>query len=60
MIRWMSEHTLRDKLHNEDIRKGLGVANIEEKMNETRLRWDLGRCKDDILAKRLENRKLTL
>ena len=31
MLRWMSGHILRDRIRNEDIRKGLGVANIEKK-----------------------------
>ena len=38
LLQWMSWHTLRDKIRNEDIRKGLGVANIEEKMKENHLR----------------------
>ena len=32
MFRWMSEHTLRDRIRNKDIRKGLGVTNIEHKI----------------------------
>ena len=38
MLRWMSGHTLRDRIRNESIRKELGVANIEDKMKENRLR----------------------
>ena len=30
---------MRDKIRNEDIRNGLGVENIKEKMKENRLRW---------------------
>ena len=30
---------LEDRIRNEDIRNGFGVANIEEKMKENRLRW---------------------
>ena len=37
MLRWLDEHTLRDKIRNEDIRKGLGVANFKEKMIENRM-----------------------
>ena len=37
-LRWLSGHTLRDRIQNEGIRKGLGVANIEEKMKDNRLR----------------------
>lgn len=39
MLQWMSGHTLRDRNRNENIKKGLKVANIEEKMKENRLRW---------------------
>ena len=38
MLQWMSGHTLRDLIQNEDIKKGLGVENIEEKMKENVLR----------------------
>ena len=30
---------MRDKIQNEDIRKVLEVANIEEKMKDNHLRW---------------------
>lgn len=39
MLRWMSGYTLRDRIRNDNIRKELGVANIENKMKENRLRW---------------------
>lgn len=32
-------HTLRDRIQNEDIRKGFGFANIEEKIKRNHLRW---------------------
>jgi len=39
MLRWICGNTRRDKVRNEDIRTKLGVASIEEKMRENRLRW---------------------
>ena len=39
MLRWMCGNTRRDKVRNEDIRTKIGVASIEEKMREIRLRW---------------------
>ena len=39
MLRWMCGNTQRDKVRNEDIRTKIGVASIEEKMRENRLRW---------------------
>lgn len=39
MLQWMSGHTLRDIIQKEDIKKGLGVENIEQKMKENVLRW---------------------
>jgi len=42
----MCGNTRRDKVRNEDIRAKIGVALIEEKMRENRLRWfDHVRCK---------------
>ena len=35
----MCDNTRRDKLRNEDIRTKIGVASIEKKMRENRLRW---------------------
>ena len=39
MLRWMCGKTRMDKVRNEDIRSLVGVALIEEKMRENRLRW---------------------
>ncbi|KAM1033960.1 hypothetical protein ACFX2A_038273 [Malus domestica] len=39
MLRWMCGHTKKDKIRNEDIRGKVGVAEIEGKMRENRLRW---------------------
>ena len=38
-FRWMCDNTRRDKMRNEDIRTKIGIASIEEKMRENRLRW---------------------
>ena len=38
MIRWICGHTRLDKI-NEVIRSKIGVANIEDKIRETRLQW---------------------
>lgn len=49
MSRWMYGHTRRDRIRNENIRNKVGVALVEDKMWEARLRW-IGymkrRCKD--------------
>ena len=39
MLRWMCGHTRNDKIRNEDILGKVGVAKIEGKMRENRLRW---------------------
>ncbi|XP_050519065.1 uncharacterized protein LOC126893156 [Diabrotica virgifera virgifera] len=39
MLRWMSGVTKKDKIRNEYIRESLGVAPIDAKMREHRLRW---------------------
>ncbi|EYC36533.1 hypothetical protein Y032_0886g2861 [Ancylostoma ceylanicum] len=39
MLRWASGITRLDHIRNEDIRKRYGVAPIQEKMREQRLRW---------------------
>ncbi|XP_060206140.1 uncharacterized protein LOC132633629 [Lycium barbarum] len=38
MLQWMCEHTRRDKIRNEDIRDKVGVASVEDKMREARLK----------------------
>ena len=35
----MCEYTRLDRIRNEVIREKVGVASIEDKMRETRLRW---------------------
>ncbi|KAG2614949.1 hypothetical protein PVAP13_3NG021790 [Panicum virgatum] len=39
MLRWFCGHTRRDRLRNEVIRDRVGVAPIEEKLTQRRLRW---------------------
>jgi hypothetical protein len=39
MLRWICVHTRRDRVRNEDIRDRVGVAPIEEKLVQHRLRW---------------------
>ena len=39
MLRWFCGHTRRDRVRNEVIRKRVGVAPIEEKLTQHRLRW---------------------
>ena len=39
MLRWMCGKTMRDKIRNEQIRKMIEVAPIEEKIRENRLQW---------------------
>jgi hypothetical protein len=39
MLRWMCGKTRRDRIRNETIREMVGVAPIEEKLRENRLRW---------------------
>ncbi|KAI8562254.1 hypothetical protein RHMOL_Rhmol03G0020600 [Rhododendron molle] len=39
MLRWMCGKTRRDRVRNETVREIVGVAPIEEKLRENRLRW---------------------
>ena len=39
MLRWFCRHTRRDRVRNEAIRDRVGVAPIEEKHIQHRLRW---------------------
>ncbi|XP_019256336.1 PREDICTED: uncharacterized protein LOC109234728 [Nicotiana attenuata] len=39
ILRWMCGHTRRDKISNEVIQDKVGVAPVEDKMRELRLRW---------------------
>ena len=39
MLRWICGHTRRDRIRNDDIRERVGVAPIEEKLVQHRLRW---------------------
>jgi hypothetical protein len=39
ILRWIYEHTRLDQVRNDDIRDRLGVAPIEEKLIQQRLRW---------------------
>jgi hypothetical protein len=39
ILRWICGHTRRDRVQNDDIREILGVAPVEEKLTQHRLRW---------------------
>ncbi|KAG5591071.1 hypothetical protein H5410_041585 [Solanum commersonii] len=39
MLRWMCGHTRSDRIRNEVIREKVGVASVEDKLREARLRW---------------------
>jgi hypothetical protein len=39
MLRWFCGHARRDRVQNDDIRDRVGVALIEEKLIQHRLRW---------------------
>jgi hypothetical protein len=39
MLRWICGNTRRDWVRNDDIRERLGVAPVEEKLVQHRLRW---------------------
>ena len=39
MLKQMSRHTRKDKFWNDCIKEKVGIAPIEKKMTETKLRW---------------------
>jgi hypothetical protein len=39
ILQWICGNTRRDRVQNDDIRKRLGVAPVEEKLVQHRLRW---------------------
>jgi hypothetical protein len=39
MLCWICGHTRKDRIRNDDIRDKLGVAPIQEKLVQHRLRW---------------------
>jgi hypothetical protein len=39
MLRWICDNTRRDQVRNDDIRERLGVAPVEKKLMQHRLRW---------------------
>ena len=53
MLRWSIRLTRLDRVTNVDVRKTLGVAPIQDKMKEARLRWygHVIRSEDDSVAK---------
>ena len=56
----MCGNTRRDKVRNENIRTKIGIASIEEKMRENRLRWfgHVRRRPKDSPVRRVERIKL--
>ena len=61
MLRWMCGHTRLDRIRNEKIREKVGVAPIDEKMRESRLRWFGHVCRRpmDAPVRRIETMELT-
>ncbi|KAI0497081.1 hypothetical protein KFK09_023409 [Dendrobium nobile] len=57
MLRWMSSFTLRDRIRNEHIREKVGVAPVEDKIRESRLRCPT-RVGCDQIFSRVSKRKL--
>jgi hypothetical protein len=39
MLRWICDNTRRDRVRNDDIRERLGVAPVEKKLVQHRVRW---------------------
>jgi hypothetical protein len=39
MLCWICGHTRKDRIRNDDIRDKFGVASIQEKLVQHRLRW---------------------
>jgi hypothetical protein len=39
MLRWICDHTKRDRVRNDDIREIQGVVPVEKKLMQHRLRW---------------------
>ena len=56
MIRWLYGFTKLDRIINKVIGEKIGVAPIEDKMRETRLRWfsHVKRRSEDALVRRCE------
>ncbi|XP_070043285.1 uncharacterized protein [Nicotiana tomentosiformis] len=61
MLRWMCGRTKLDKIRNEDIRVKVGMAPMEDKMREARLRWfgHVRRRRLDAPVRRCERLALT-
>ena len=54
MLRWITGVTLEDKIRSEDIRLKTGVADVKDKIQESRLRWygHVRRSEDDSFLKK--------
>jgi hypothetical protein len=39
MLRWICGHIRKDRVRNDDIHERLGVAPVEQKLMQHRLRW---------------------
>ena len=61
MIHWMCGYTRMDKIRDQAIIEKVGVAPVEHKMRETRLRWfgHVKRRREDASVRRCERMTLT-